>query len=58
MELTAKEKAFEVVRTETSQEVSDCSRFSQGRFLDELPGAAFAALTLVWVIASFARLIW
>src|SRR6202035_3000289 len=33
-------------------------RLAQGRFLDELPGAAFAAITLVWVVSSFAGLIW
>jgi len=58
MEFTAKEKALEVAQTERSQEVSDCVRFSQGRFLDELPGAAFVAITLIWIITSFAHLIW
>jgi hypothetical protein len=33
-------------------------RFFQGRFLDELPGTAFAVITLVWVVTSFAHLIW
>lgn len=33
-------------------------RLAQGRFLDELPGAAFAAITLVWVVSSFAGLMW
>ncbi len=32
--------------------------FAQGRFLDELPGAAFAAITLVWVVSTLAGLIW
>ena len=58
MEFTAKEKALEVAQTESSQEGSDCARFSQGRFLDELPGAAFVAVTLIWIITSFAHLIW
>ena len=30
----------------------------QGVILDELPGAAFAAVTLVWIFASFSKLIW
>lgn len=31
-------------------------RSEQSAFLSELPGIAFAALTLVWVVASFAQL--
>jgi hypothetical protein len=30
----------------------------QRAFLDELPGAAFAAMTLVWIFASFNKLAW
>ena len=33
-------------------------RLAQGRFLDELPGAAFAIITLIWVVSMFAGLIW
>jgi hypothetical protein len=33
-------------------------RLAQSNFLDELPGAAFAVITLVWVVLSFAHLIW
>jgi len=33
-------------------------RLARGRFLDELPGAAFAAITLVWIVSSFAGLMW
>jgi hypothetical protein len=59
MELIAKEKAVEgVAQAESSQQAGECTRFSQGRFLDELPGAAFVAITLIWIIASFAHLIW
>jgi hypothetical protein len=59
MEFIEKEKVLErVVQAESSQEVGDCSRFAQGRFLDELPGAAFVAVTLIWIITSFAHLIW
>ena len=39
-------------------ETSESMRFAQGHFLDELPGAAFAVITLIWVILSFAHLIW
>jgi hypothetical protein len=59
MEIIAKEKVFEgIAQSRSRKEVSDCARISQSRFLDELPGAAFAAVTLVWIIASFAHLIW
>ncbi len=58
MEFIAKEKAFEVAQSESSLETSDGARFSQGRFLDELPGAAFVAITLIWIITSFVHLIW
>jgi hypothetical protein len=59
MELIAKEKAVEgVTQAESSQQVGECTHFSQGRFLDELPGAAFVAITLIWIVASFAYLIW
>jgi hypothetical protein len=59
MEFIEKGKALEqVAQGESSREVGDCSRFAQGRFLDELPGAAFVAITLVWIISSFAHLVW
>jgi hypothetical protein len=59
MEFIAKEKAIETVaQVESSQPVGECTRFSQGRFLDELPGAAFVAVTLIWVVCSFFHLIW
>jgi hypothetical protein len=37
--------------------VGDGVRLSRGRFLDELPGAVFAAITLVWIVMTFAGLI-
>lgn len=40
------------------QEVGEGMRSYQSRILDELPGAAFAVVTLVWVITCFATLIW
>jgi hypothetical protein len=36
----------------------DGIRVAQGMFLDELPGAVFAGLTLIWVLSSFAGLMW
>ena len=41
MELIAKEKAVEgVAQAESSQQAGECTRFSQGRFLDELAGSS------------------
>jgi hypothetical protein len=31
---------------------------AQGRLIDELPGAAFAAITLFWVLSTLGVLIW
>ncbi len=39
-------------------EAGDCVHFAQSRFLDEIPGVAFAVITLIWIVASFASLIW
>ncbi len=36
----------------------DGIRFYYGRMLDELPGAVFGAVTLVWLVSSFGQLIW
>ena len=36
----------------------DGIRVAQGMFLDELPGAVFAGITLIWVLLSFAGLMW
>jgi hypothetical protein len=59
MEFIAKEKAIEgVTQAESSQQAGECTDFSQGRFLDELPGAAFVAVTLIWVVCSFFHLTW
>jgi hypothetical protein len=33
-------------------------RIARGLFLDELPGAAFAAVTLIWIASSLATLMW
>jgi len=41
--------------TENS-EPGEGMRLAQGRFLDELPGAVFAVITLIWVVSSFAGL--
>lgn len=33
-------------------------RVAHGFFLDELPGAAFVGITLVWIVSSLAGLMW
>jgi hypothetical protein len=45
---------------EASRAAEPCEglRIAQGHFLDELPGAVFAAITLIWIVASFAGLEW
>jgi hypothetical protein len=46
------------VATETTEreQPQDGVRMYQSMVLDELPGAAFAAITLVWIFASFGKL--
>jgi len=59
MESIVKQRAFEeAVSTETLQQQGECARFAQGRFLDELPGAAFVTITVIWIVTSFIHLIW
>jgi len=40
------------------EESDEGVRLYHNQILDQLPGAIFAAATLVWVISSFGRLIW
>jgi len=44
--------------TLTQPEANEGIRFYQGRILDELPGLAFAVLTLAWVVGCFFKLTW
>lgn len=44
--------------THMPDNVDNGTRLHQRAFLDELPGAAFAAMTLVWILASFNKLTW
>ena len=39
-------------------EGQDGIRMARTQFLDELPGLAFAILTLVWIVASLTQLGW
>ncbi len=38
-------------------EAAEAVRHAQGIMLDELPGFAFAIITLAWVVSSFAQLL-
>lgn len=44
-------------KSTTSTEVSESAHFNQRRFLEEVPVAVFAVMTLVWIIGSFLHLI-
>jgi hypothetical protein len=44
--------------THMPDNVDKGTQLHQRAFLDELPGAAFAAMTLVWIFASFNKLTW
>jgi len=41
-----------------TQSTNEGLRLAQSNFLDELPGIAFAVITLAWVVLSLAHLIW
>jgi hypothetical protein len=41
-----------------SSEATEGICLAQGRLIDELPGAAFAAITLFWVMSTLGVLIW
>ena len=52
------ESVEEIGPSAETQEVGECVQRARSRFLDELPGAAFAGVTLLWIVSSFAGLIW
>jgi len=59
MEHTQQEKVLEnaaeaTIRTDPQEGI----QIARSQFLDELPGLAFAILTLIWVVASLAQLKW
>lgn len=59
MAVTVKQETLREIREAVAVQGPDQGvRFYQGRLLDELPGAAFVTITLVWIISSFAHLIW
>jgi hypothetical protein len=44
-------------RAVEAAEQSDSIRYAQSNFLDELPGAAFALITLAYIVTSFMALL-
>lgn len=47
-----------LVGTSDKKQPTEGVTFYHGRMLDELPGAASAAITVVWLVSSFAGLMW
>jgi hypothetical protein len=58
MEYVKQETLGQINTVALAAEPDEGVRFAQSRFLDELPGAAFAAITLVWIVSSLAGLVW
>lgn len=58
MENVKQETVGQINTVELTAEPGEGVRLAQGRFLDELPGAAFAAITLLWIVSSLAGLMW
>jgi hypothetical protein len=53
----AKQETLEASPGAASYEKTEGARLAQGRFLDELPGAVFALVTLIWVVSAFVGLV-
>ena len=59
MEHTHREEVLENAAEATSRtEPQEGIQIARSQFLDELPGLAFAVLTLVWIVASLIGLRW
>jgi hypothetical protein len=52
------EPNFKTTEVTWTEQPDDGLQLYHRQVLDELPGAAFAAATLVWIISSFGRLAW
>jgi hypothetical protein len=52
-----KQEPLEAAQEATAFEKNEGVRLAQGRFLDELPGAVFAIMTLIWIVSAFVGLI-
>jgi hypothetical protein len=55
---TIDQGVLDVPYERTEHQEGSCESVAKARILDELPGAAFALITLVWVIFSFANFMW
>ena len=58
MEHVKQETVGQISSIEMTAEPDEGVRLAQGRFLDALPGAVFAGITLLWVVSSLAGLMW
>ncbi|HKN01313.1 MAG TPA: hypothetical protein VJX23_12420 [Candidatus Binataceae bacterium] len=58
MEHVKQETLGQINTVELTAQTGEGVRFAQSRFLDELPGAAFAGITLLWIVSSLAGLMW
>jgi hypothetical protein len=59
MEHTQEQKVFEKAAEATkTTEAQEGLQIARSQFLDELPGLAFAVITLVWIVASLIGLRW
>ena len=59
MEHTQEQKVLEnAAEATTGTEPQEGIQIARSQFLDELPGLAFAVITLVWIVASLIGLRW
>lgn len=58
MEFTNAQTAGQKVEADARDEPGEAVRVARGISLDELPGAAFAAVTSFWIASSLAGLMW
>jgi hypothetical protein len=58
MEHLRRENVGQFTTADSNSEGQEGARLAQSVFLDELPGAAFAAITLIWILSSLASLVW
>ncbi len=52
------ERSLGQFTVQAKEETGEGVHLAQSVFLDELPGLMFALITLVWILSSFASLIW
>ena len=58
MENVKREEVGQLITVASPVEPDEGVRVARGFFLDELPGAAFVGITLVWIVSSLAGLMW